>query len=115
VEYQESYQGFGRRVLLEAEKYLNGWGVSVAPTGVDLAQFRAAAGESATEPLVMFVGSMDWEANIDGCAYFRREIWRIPVGQPSSNANAAAFRNLMPSGVRESFFFTFSDLPCFSV
>jgi glycosyltransferase involved in cell wall biosynthesis len=49
--------------------------ISVAPTGVDLAQFRAAAGESATEPLVMFVGSMDWEANIDGCAYFCREIW----------------------------------------
>jgi glycosyltransferase involved in cell wall biosynthesis len=49
--------------------------ISVAPTGVDLAQFRAAAGERATEPLVMFVGSMDWEANIDGCAYFCREIW----------------------------------------
>ncbi|MGH9752414.1 MAG: glycosyltransferase family 4 protein [Blastocatellia bacterium] len=49
--------------------------ISVAPTGVDLAQFRAAAGESATEPIVMFVGSMDWEANIDGVTYFRREIW----------------------------------------
>ena len=49
--------------------------ISVAPTGVDLAQFRAAAGESATEPIVMFVGSMDWEANIDGGVYFCREIW----------------------------------------
>src|SRR5262245_54057848 len=49
--------------------------ISVAPTGVDLAQFRTAAGERATEPLVMFVGSMDWEANIDGVTYFCREIW----------------------------------------
>lgn len=49
--------------------------ISVAPTGVDLAQFRVAAGESATEPIVMFVGSMDWEPNIDGSAYFCREVW----------------------------------------
>ena len=49
--------------------------ISVAPTGVDLAQFRTAAGERATEPLVMFVGSMDWEANIDGVTYFCREFW----------------------------------------
>jgi polysaccharide biosynthesis protein PslH len=49
--------------------------ISVAPTGVDLEQFRAAVGESATKPIVMFVGSMDWEPNIDGAAYFRREIW----------------------------------------
>jgi glycosyltransferase involved in cell wall biosynthesis len=49
--------------------------ISVAPTGVDLTQFRAAAGESATEPLIMFVGSMDWEANIDGSVYFCRKIW----------------------------------------
>jgi len=49
--------------------------ISVVPTGVDLEQYRAAAGESATEPLVMFLGSMDWEANIDGVTYFCREIW----------------------------------------
>jgi glycosyltransferase involved in cell wall biosynthesis/peptidoglycan/xylan/chitin deacetylase (PgdA/CDA1 family) len=49
--------------------------ISVVPTGVDLEQYRAAAGESATEPLVMFLGSMDWEANIDGVAYFCGEIW----------------------------------------
>jgi glycosyltransferase involved in cell wall biosynthesis len=49
--------------------------ISVVPTGVDLEQYRTAAGESATEPLVMFLGSMDWEANIDGVTYFCREIW----------------------------------------
>lgn len=56
--------------------------ITVVPTGVDLAQYRAAAaaeekapaaGEGA--PLVLFLGSMDWEANIDGVDYFCREIW----------------------------------------
>jgi glycosyltransferase involved in cell wall biosynthesis len=51
--------------------------LSVVPTGVDLAQYRDAAGASATEPLVMFLGSMDWEANIDGVEYFHRESWPL--------------------------------------
>jgi polysaccharide biosynthesis protein PslH len=49
--------------------------ISVVPTGVDLEQYHVAAGESATEPLVIFLGSMDWEANVDGVTYFCREIW----------------------------------------
>jgi glycosyltransferase involved in cell wall biosynthesis len=49
--------------------------ISVVPTGVDLKQYRAAAVASAEEPIVIFVGSMDWEANIDGVDYFCREIW----------------------------------------
>jgi glycosyltransferase involved in cell wall biosynthesis len=51
--------------------------VSVVPTGVDLKQFRASRAEAtdATEPLVIFVGSMDWEANIDAVDYFCREVW----------------------------------------
>ena len=49
--------------------------ISVTPTGVDLAQYRAAAGRAAAEPLVLFLGSMDWEANIDGVDYFCREVW----------------------------------------
>ena len=49
--------------------------ISVVPTGVDLAQYQAGAAESATEPLVIFLGSMDWEANVDGVSYFCREIW----------------------------------------
>ena len=52
-------------------------GISVVPTGVDLQQFRAArtGADDATEPLVIFVGSMDWEANIDAVDYFCREVW----------------------------------------
>jgi glycosyltransferase involved in cell wall biosynthesis len=49
--------------------------ISVVPTGVNLDEYAAAAGASATEPLVMFLGSMDWEANIDGVLYFCRDIW----------------------------------------
>jgi glycosyltransferase involved in cell wall biosynthesis len=49
--------------------------ISVVPTGVDWRHYSDAAGPSAAEPLVMFIGSMDWEANIDGINYFCREIW----------------------------------------
>jgi len=57
--------------------------ITVVPTGVDLRQYRAAADTesdaastlSESAPLVMFLGSMDWEANIDGVDYFCRDIW----------------------------------------
>jgi glycosyltransferase involved in cell wall biosynthesis len=49
--------------------------ISVVPTGVNLDEYAAAAGASAPEPIVMFLGSMDWEANIDGVLYFCRDIW----------------------------------------
>jgi glycosyltransferase involved in cell wall biosynthesis len=53
--------------------------ISVVPTGVDLQQYRAAREKSTepevSEPLLVFVGSMDWEANIDAVDYFCREIW----------------------------------------
>ena len=49
--------------------------ISVVPTGVDLKQYTASATTCATEKLIVFVGSMDWEANIDGVDYFCREIW----------------------------------------
>jgi len=51
--------------------------ISVVPTGVDLQQFSAARSEDtqSKDPLVIFVGSMDWEANIDAVDYFCREVW----------------------------------------
>ena len=53
--------------------------IGVVPTGVNLRQFRRAREDAraanATEPLVIFVGSMDWEANVDAMDYFCREIW----------------------------------------
>ena len=49
--------------------------ISVVPTGVDLEQYRAAAGFEAGRPVVTFLGSMDWEANIDAVDYFVRDMW----------------------------------------
>ena len=51
--------------------------ISVVPTGVDLANYAAVAGEGHNDgpPQVLFLGSMDWEANIDGVDYFCREVW----------------------------------------
>lgn len=49
--------------------------ISVVPTGVDVQQYHAAAGVRATQPLVVFLGSMDWEANADAVEYFCRDIW----------------------------------------
>ena len=55
--------------------------ITVVPTGVDLGLYRAAFDGSGAEPdglaapLVVFLGSMDWEANVDGVDYFCRDIW----------------------------------------
>ncbi len=49
--------------------------ISIVPTGVDVEQYRAAAGHEPAGPLVLFLGSMDWEANVDGVEYFCRDIW----------------------------------------
>jgi glycosyltransferase involved in cell wall biosynthesis len=49
--------------------------ISVVPTGVDVSKYRAAAGVPADRPLVLFLGSMDWEANVDAVDYFCRDIW----------------------------------------
>jgi polysaccharide biosynthesis protein PslH len=49
--------------------------LSVVPTGVDVARYRTVAGEDPDRPNVMFLGSMDWEANVDAVEYFCREIW----------------------------------------
>lgn len=62
--------------------------IGVVPTGVDLAEFRRAPKTKAVRPLVVFVGSMDWEPNIDGVEYFCREIWP----QVLSAVPAACFR-----------------------
>jgi glycosyltransferase involved in cell wall biosynthesis len=49
--------------------------ITVLPTGVDLEQYQTVPLADSLEPVVLFLGSMDWEANIDGVEYFCREIW----------------------------------------
>ncbi len=59
--------------------------ISVVPTGVDLERFRPDSQATMLAPLVMFVGAMDWEPNIDAVEYFCREIWpQIQSGIPGA-------------------------------
>ena len=60
--------------------------ISVTPTGVDLARFREHAPDPAgASPLVVFVGSMDWEPNADGILWFHREVWpRVAAAVPGA-------------------------------
>lgn len=49
--------------------------ITVVPTGVDVAAYRAQAAVGQGTRNVMFLGSMDWEANVDGVEYFCEQIW----------------------------------------
>lgn len=48
--------------------------ISVVPTGVDTTQF-CADNTIPEKPLVLFVGAMDWEPNVDAVKYFCAEVW----------------------------------------
>jgi len=49
--------------------------VTVVPTGVDTDQFSPDEQAGHEKPLVVFVGAMDWEPNIDAVQYFCVDIW----------------------------------------
>jgi len=49
--------------------------ISVVPTGVDTKAFRPTRRNERPDPIVLFLGSMDWEANIDGVQYFVESMW----------------------------------------
>jgi len=49
--------------------------VTVVPTGVDLSQYQPDFSERELRPLVVFVGAMDWEPNIDAVEFFCKEVW----------------------------------------
>ncbi|MBV9573204.1 MAG: glycosyltransferase [Acidobacteriales bacterium] len=70
----------------EQDRQAMGWmcdpaHISVVPTGVDLAKYQYDPTLRAPAPLVVFTGSMDWEANIDGVEYFCRDIWPRVLAQ----------------------------------
>jgi polysaccharide biosynthesis protein PslH len=58
--------------------------VEVIPTGVDLDYFKPEV--SGLSKTVVFTGSMDWLANIDGLGYFMDEVWPLIVRE-EPNAN----------------------------
>jgi glycosyltransferase involved in cell wall biosynthesis len=55
--------------------------ISVVPTGVDLDQYQCAGDTHAEPNLVVFTGSMDWEANVDGVEYFCHEVWPLVLSK----------------------------------
>lgn len=55
--------------------------VTVVPTGVDTGQFCPRQQPRQEEPLVVFVGAMDWEPNVDAAKYFCAEIWPLVLAQ----------------------------------
>jgi len=60
--------------------------ITVVPTGVDLQRYRSIPFSETSEPLVLFVGVMDWDPNVDAVEYFCHEIW------PSIQAKVPAAR-----------------------
>jgi glycosyltransferase involved in cell wall biosynthesis len=70
--------------------------ITVVPTGVDLHEYQPDRSSRPVEPLVLFVGAMDWEPNIDAVEYFCREIWPLIQGK----VPAARFRIVGRNPVR---------------
>ena len=58
--------------------------ISVVPTGVDLKKFQYDANHRPAGSEVVFTGSMDWEANIDGVEFFCKEVWPQVLAQVPS-------------------------------
>jgi glycosyltransferase involved in cell wall biosynthesis len=75
----------------DARVFRDGYGVAHAeaiPTGVDLDFFAWQAPppvDEAHPPTVVFTGSMDWRANIDGVHFFLDQVWpRVLVARPQA-------------------------------
>jgi polysaccharide biosynthesis protein PslH len=49
--------------------------ITVVPTGVDTTKYSPAPPATAEPPRLVFLGSMDWEPNIDAVSYFCRDIF----------------------------------------
>lgn len=89
----EKMQRFERRALAlfdcvvavserDAAHFRERYGVAVTqtiPTGVDLGFFtwQEPRDIDPKQPTVVFIGSMDWAANIDGVGHFLAEVWPL--------------------------------------
>ena len=59
--------------------------ITVVPTGVDTNKYVVAPPASGNPPKIVFLGSMDWEPNIDAVIYFCKEIFpRIRAAFPNA-------------------------------
>jgi glycosyltransferase involved in cell wall biosynthesis len=82
LSYEQSVVQMFHHIIAVSEhdrQLMSGWTdsarITVVPTGVDLQQYRPRQSFEAMKPLVLFVGAMDWEPNVDAAEYFCREIW----------------------------------------
>ncbi|WP_164884993.1 glycosyltransferase [Rubrivivax rivuli] len=82
----EALRRFARVIAVserDAQAFRSQYGVQQAeaiPTGVDLDFFAWQAPppvDAAHPPTVVFTGSMDWRANIDGVQFFLGEVWPL--------------------------------------
>ena len=55
--------------------------ITVVPTGVDTEKYSVAPPSQANSPRIVFLGSMDWEPNIDAVQYFCRDIFPLVRSQ----------------------------------
>jgi polysaccharide biosynthesis protein PslH len=74
--------------------------ISVVPTGVDVEKFPVAPPASASPPRIVFLGSMDWEPNIDAVKYFCSDIFPRVRAQIDSAIFQIVGRNPHPSITR---------------
>ena len=75
--------------------------VEAIPTGVDLDFFSwqaPAPVDAAHAPTVLFTGSMDWAANVDGVAWFIRQVWPLVRAQRGDARFVVVGRN-PPTGL----------------
>lgn len=71
--------------------------MTVVPTGVDTEAFRPTVRNVSPDPVVLFLGSMDWEPNIDGVQYFVESMWpAIRAAVPGARFQVVG-RNPAPS------------------
>jgi sugar transferase (PEP-CTERM/EpsH1 system associated) len=82
LRYEQAAVGRFDQVIAVSEhdkKLMSAWveteRIAVVPTGVDTEQFCPGVWAGQEKPLVVFVGAMDWEPNIDAVQYFCAEIW----------------------------------------
>jgi polysaccharide biosynthesis protein PslH len=87
----------------DATRFVERYGVAAPrtiPTGVDLDYFSwqpPVEPSAGVPPTVVFIGSMDWEANIDGVRHFIESVWpRVRVALPHARFMVVG-RNPPPS------------------
>jgi glycosyltransferase involved in cell wall biosynthesis len=71
--------------------------ITVVPTGVDVRGFQSVCSEIPRGHTVTFLGSMDWEPNVDAVHYFCQQIWPQVLAEIPDSRFMIVGRNPHPS------------------